>query len=225
MPTCDLSLLRYRVWEPDLSGYDIWSFSDLADLLVDQTATEKETDNANGCLSVVSRDMSDRVVEPYTGVNDVRGVLIFAGDIVRWRVPQRDSQTHYGENLPFGQYTEPLEPIIKTRVAAVVFKDGVFTWDRDPNAIRGNDDDDLVWPLIWDRRLYATRADLMDAFECRSDDQWLDGRDNETGDLSYLLREYDLADEAALMAYLSGFEVIGNVQQHPRLLRGEEGAS
>lgn len=160
--------------------------------------------------AILARGNGGLSVEQWTGLMDKRGVEIFEGDLVRYYVPFRNSQTHYGENIPdpSGSFTEPLEPGIRTETRQVVFRNGAFHWAD------VSDDSGFDFPITLDNRVYSSRADLMEAFDCRRGERWwLDGMDDETGDLSWLLAEYGIADEEALMKHLSGFTVVGNVHQ------------
>lgn len=154
------------------------------------------------------------VVEWGSGIMDKRNRQIYTGDIVRYRVPYRSYEDHYGENIPgpTNTYRQTLEPLIRTEMRAVTFRNGAFCWEDCRN-------DGFDFPISLDDRSYTSRADLMEAFECRRGEaDWLGEGDDERGDLDWLLHEYGLADEAALMAHLSGLEVIGNIHEHADLL-------
>lgn len=167
----------------------------------------------NWC-TVPLEELNDLVVLQSTGLNDSKGREIYEGDIIRYYEPRRSSQIHFGGNIPGpeGKYVEPLEPEIETRARVVRFGKGTFTFDSDEDVAHNG----FVWPFETHRPAFSERSDLMQAFATRRERDWADG--DEEGDLIYLLREYGLADEAALIAHLNTFEVIGNVFESPELV-------
>lgn len=156
--------------------------------------------------------------QQFTGLTDSKGREIWEGDIVRYYTPERSYQTHHSKYVPgpLGEYTEPLEPYIKTHTRAVRFTKGTFTFDSDEEISRNG----FCWPLDMHRLTgIENRDNLMFVFSCHRESAWIDGGDDETGDCSYLCREYGLADEAALIAHLNTFEIIGNVFEDSHLLK------
>lgn len=170
-----------------------------------------------GFVNVPMEELNDVIVTQFTGLQDSKGVDIYEGDIIRYHEPQRSFQTHYGDNIPGpeGMYTEPLEPYITTRIREVRFAKGAFTFDSDADISKNG----FVWLFDMHRPAFIDREDLMQAFSCAREQAWVDNGDDETGDCSYLCREYGLADEAALIAHLNVFEVIGNIFQNQNLLK------
>ncbi len=142
---------------------------------------------------------------PFTDKNDKE---IWEGDTIRWRIPYRTTQTHYGDNIPNGAYTEPLEPGIKIKEGNVEFTGGMFTVDHEdgPN--------DLSTPLLWEIQTWD-EISIKEAIISGRKDIW---DDPEEGDLQYLLEEFKLKDLQALIDLLSGVEIIGNVFE-PELLQ------
>ncbi len=191
----DDAFVRARDGDIQIYGYDSW---------------EK-------AWTVWALDSGRLVATQFTGLLDSKGGEIWEGDIMRYYVPARSTQTHYGDNIPgpAGSYTEQLEPYIETKIRAVRFLNGAFTFDTEEEVAKNG----FTWPFDMHRSLYLDTEDLMRAFDCRRTQAWIDNGDDETGDCSYLCGEYGLADEAALIKHLNTFEVIGNIFENSDLLK------
>jgi len=137
-----------------------------------------------------------------SGIFDKSGLEIREGDTIEIHTPWRDSQTHYGENIPFptGSYTEPLEPGIKTERHVVRWGMGMFYVD-------GKEQKEWVETLWQILGKYETRNDLIEAF-ASSPKMWIDKDDPGADDLGYLLQFYPPNSEAELMRYVSGCEIV-----------------
>ena len=190
--------LRFRVWDPITSRW-----------------TGFESFIGQGYVDLGSNDPF--ILTQFTGLTDSKGVDIYEGDIIRYYEPRRSYQTHYGDNIPGpeGMYTEALEPYIETKTKVVRFDKGAFTFDTEAEIVKNG----FVWPFDMHRPALGDREDLMQAFSCSREQAWVDNGDDETGDCTYLCREYGLATEADLIAHLNIFEVIGNVFQSPDLIK------
>jgi hypothetical protein len=146
----------------------------------------------------------------YSDIQDKNGKLICEGDVVRYRRPYRTTQTHTGDNIPNGSYTEPMEPGIETKEGIVIFKMGTFTIDEDEQQPWVNPlaNEDMFWTLEM----------IKDAISYGRPDRFIFD-DPEEGDLQYLITDCaKVKDAEELITYLSGIEIIGNIHENPELL-------
>jgi hypothetical protein len=137
-----------------------------------------------------------------TGIKDKNIVNVYVGDLIQYRRPYRSTQTHTGDNIPNGSYTEPMTPEIKIIQEHVIFKDGIF-------GIKSEHED--IIPFLYFDFKYDLEA-LKTAVEYYPDDADLFD-DPDEGDLQYLLEEYGYENVNDLSEWISGFEVIGNIHQ------------
>jgi len=153
---------------------------------------------------IIGRDL-------WTGEIYKDGSDMFCGDEVSYKKPYRTTQTHYGDNIPNGEYTEPMEPGIKTISGVVVFKDGCFCIEGEEGT------SDFTAPISWHQTVWNLE-NIREAISYGRPDRFV-WDDPEEGDLQYLMEECaKVKTPEELIEYLNGFEKIGSIYTSPELL-------
>ena len=181
-----------------------WVYGDLVKTIHSETFIANIT--FMPAISIPSNQFTEVIPETVGMYYDtVDGIDIYQGDFIKVIIPYRDSEDHYGENIPgpTNTYTQKLEPCIKEKIGAVIFKNGVFA----SPALSGHDD--FIWPLM-EMIFEYDESNIKEYFQSESY-EWEE-------DLEYILEEYKLRNVDELYAHLSKVEVVGNIHDNPELL-------
>jgi uncharacterized phage protein (TIGR01671 family) len=209
--------LKFRAWHKDrkqMYAFNImWGNFNTGNGYIGMIPFGEELDHGTLFAKKGNRDLIDPnncEIMQYTGLKDKNGKEIYEGDLIRIKTPYRTTQTHTGDNIPNGSYTEPMEAGIKTDEGTVIFDDGSFRVETDSDV--GNyhltiSDYDTVWDLDGIEsaiQWYKKDAGLFD--------------NPEEGDLQYLMELAKVETPEALCEFFNGVEIIGNIYETPELL-------
>jgi hypothetical protein len=132
-------------------------------------------------------------------------------DIIEFWLCYSTTQTHTGNNIPSGSYTEPDEPqLIKVR-AQVIYDEDRLVWSFSllselpyqlHNAFLWQSGDDLL-PIIGRAPYCAEEVKSIIADFNVSDEDYLE-----------LLQDYGFESEAKLMATINTIDIIGNIHDN-----------
>jgi hypothetical protein len=168
----------------------------------------------------VQHEVRSESVGQFTGLLDKNRKKVWEGDILRWYHLEIECQTHYGDNIPNGAYTEPCGVVERKFEKTVVFHEGAFTATTfmynpeeeetypDPCPLRHAENypreilDDIFYP-----RLYHKQGEKL------SDTDFYEACQSTAESLGF-----EITSIEDFIQKINGFEVIGNIYEHPELI-------
>lgn len=155
----------------------------------------------------------DETIGQFTCLKDKNGVDIYENCVIEVRMPYRDQQTHEGDNIPLGSYTEPTEPCISITKYVVLFFECRYI------LVHIDDYSEDIMDHIDGIEFNDLSHQKVSFSEEEAKEDWCgcwalydrDGYDfNE--DIQYMCEEYKIENKEKLINYL-GIEIIGNIHE------------
>lgn len=221
----------YRAWDKKykvmLGGFAIYYEGDHIGMSYDdakQYFTEEQLENDEGAHFSSVDDwvliLNDFELMQCPGIKDKNGELVYEGDIIKWYILDIEYQTHYGNNIPLGSYTEPCGVKETKMIKPVVFHETGFTtmpFIYDPE----EDEPNYPGPCPMSNHINYDRKELNNIFyprpygrtEVLSDEEFLEV----AKDISNSL-DFEITSIEDFIEKINGFEVIGNHFEHPELI-------
>ena len=142
-----------------------------------------------------------------TGFIDKQGSRIFEGHRLEIPTIEVIYQTHTGDNIPNGSYTEPIDCALTYREVEVTFKDGCFghetSYDRRPND---------HCPLIYSVQNYWDKTMALDALDLKRGRELFDMDYSQAEeDLNYIMEEEGFNSLEEMFKRINGVLIIGNI--------------
>lgn len=142
-----------------------------------------------------SHEIFDVYNQPIFASVRINGKLTLGGDEVLIRIPEIETQTHTGNNIPNGSYTEPIGVHIKELIDDVVFDKGVIRLANEEV------------PLVWNDQKWTVES-VQEAITITKfpwDDK--DSQFEFDSDVYFLIEEAEVTSQEDLLEYLSGIRV------------------
>src|SRR5579872_3908181 len=118
--------IKFRAWDKETKQMIVTGFHVFGEYTLFNVIGQYLAENFAGDKSTLER-FSDVEVMQFTGLLDKNAVDVYEGDILRWFTIDIEYQTHYGDNIPLGSYTEPCGTLCKKFEMPVVYRDAMFT--------------------------------------------------------------------------------------------------